>query len=292
MISMTGFGKASLVKDDYEIEIEIKSVNGKFLDFKCNVPKDIGYLEPLLRSRISKSYKRGTVELRLRYLDRSKPQIAINENKLLVYTDIMHKVMKASKTDIMPLEYMLKEYDIIEFSNKLSDNPQFSGDIIETLSKAIKIQQKAAKKEGNSIKKHILKSIESIFEAVEQIENTIPSFRKELFEKMKARILDLLPQSTNIDLEKRLMQELAIYLDRYDIGEEINRLKEHIDTLDKTIKDRAANDMGKTLNFIFQEMQRESNTLGSKYSNQHSFSNILLIKEEIEKCREIIQNVM
>lgn len=292
MISMTGFGKAAISKDDYEIEIEIKSVNGKFMEFKSNIPKDVNYLEPLLRAKINKNYKRGTVELKLRYIDRSKPEICINEKKLMVYSDIMHKVMDACKTETMPLEYMLKEFDIIEYGNRLSDNSQFTKDIIDTLSKAIKIQQKSARKEGNSIKKHILKSISCISDAVIQIETTIPVFRKELFEKMKARIIDLLPQSTNINLEQRLMQELAIYLDRYDIQEEINRLKEHIDTLHKTLVDRAANDIGKTLNFIFQEMQRESNTLGSKYSNQHSFSNILLIKEEIEKCREIIQNVM
>lgn len=292
MISMTGFGKAALSKDEYEIEIEIKSVNGKFMELKCNIPKDVNYLEPLLRSRISKNYKRGTVDLKLRYIDRTKPEITINENKLAVYSDIMHKVMRSCKTDTMPLEYMLKEYDIIEYSNNLTDNPQFTKDVLETLNKAIKNQQKGAKKEGLSIKKHIFKSIDCISVAVNGIEVTIPAFRKELFEKMKSRITDLLPQSTNINLEQRLMQELAIYLDRYDIGEEINRLKEHIDTLHKTLADRAANDIGKTLNFIFQEMQRESNTLGSKYSNQHSFSNILLIKEEIEKCREIIQNVM
>jgi uncharacterized protein (TIGR00255 family) len=292
MISMTGYGKASLAKADYEIEIEVKSVNGKFMEFKCNIPKDVSFLEPQLRAEINKKYKRGTVDLKLRYVDQSKPVIKINEEKLNVFAEVIHQVMKACKTDTMPLEYVLREYDIIEYRNKIAENPLFAKDIMSTLSKAIKIQQKGAKKEGLSIKKHILVSIERISEAVNAIEATIPNFRKELFEKMKSRIVDLLPQSTNINLEQRLMQELAIYLDRYDIQEEINRLKEHVDTLHKTIEDRAANDIGKTLNFVFQEMQRESNTLGSKYSNQHSFSNILLIKEEIEKCREIIQNVM
>jgi uncharacterized protein (TIGR00255 family) len=292
MISMTGYGKAALNKTDYEIEIEVKSVNGKFLEFKCNIPKDVSYLEPLLRARINKNYKRGTVELRLRYIDRSKPEVTINEEKLITFAEMMHKVMKISKTEIMPLEYLLKEYDIIEYKNKLSDNLSFSEDVLDVLTKAIKLQQKGALKEGKSIKKHIIQSINQISDAVNLIESTIPTFRKELFEKMKARIVDLLPQSTNINLEQRLMQELAIYLDRYDIQEEINRLKEHIDTLHKTFDAKAANDLGKTLNFVFQEMQREANTLGSKYSNQHSFHNILLIKEEIEKCREIIQNVM
>jgi uncharacterized protein (TIGR00255 family) len=192
----------------------------------------------------------------------------------------------------MPIEYIMREYDILEFKSNLFEMVEFNKDVASVLKKAIQNQQKMASKEGLSIRKHILSSIEKIFLAVSEIEGTILDFRKELFEKMKNRITEILPQSTNTNLEQRLMQELAIYLDRYDIQEEINRLKEHIDTMHKNITERDDNDMGKTLNFIFQEMLREANTLGSKYSNHHSFGNILVIKEEIEKCRELVQNVM
>jgi len=289
---MTGYGKASLIKDDYEIEIEIKSVNAKFLDLKCYIPKDLNYLELPLRTAINQNYKRGTVEMRLRYNDRTKPEVRVNEDKLEILSKAMQSIVKQLNAEKMPIEYIMREYDILEFKSNLFEMVEFNKDVASVLKKAIQNQQKMSSKEGLSIKKHILSSIEKIFLAVSEIEGTILAFRKELFEKMKNRITEILPQSTNTNLEQRLMQELAIYLDRYDIQEEINRLKEHIDTMHKNITERDDNDMGKTLNFIFQEMQREANTLGSKYSNHHSFGNILVIKEEIEKCRELVQNVM
>jgi uncharacterized protein (TIGR00255 family) len=292
MISMTGYGKASNVSDEYEIEIELKSVNAKFLDLKTYIPKDINYLELPIRTAINQFYKRGTIDVRIRYVDHTKPDVTLNEEKLKVLNSVLERVVKVFNADKMPIEYVLREYDVIELKSRLFESVDFNKDVITTLKKAISNQQKMAKKEGIGIKRVILNSLEQINVAVKTIEATIPIFRKELFDKMKDRINDVLPQSTNQNLEQRLMQELAIYLDRYDIQEEINRLKEHIDTINKQIVVKESNEVGKTLNFIFQEMQREANTLGSKYSNYHSFSNILLIKEEIEKCREIVQNVM
>jgi uncharacterized protein (TIGR00255 family) len=292
MISMTGYGKSSIIKDDYEIEIEIKSVNAKFLDLKCYIPRDTNYLELPLRTLVTQYFKRGTIELRLRYIDHSNPRISINENKLKVLIGAMQQILKVCDADKMPLEYILREYDVLDYKSVLFESVEFNKDIITAAKKAIKNQQITARKEGLSIKKQILESLMRLSKAIEEIDATIPQFRKELYEKMKSRILEVLPQATNVSLEQRLMQELALYLDRYDIQEEVNRLKEHIDSVHKHIEEKDENDMGKSLNFIYQEMHREANTLGSKYSNQLSFNNVLLIKEEIEKSREIIQNVM
>lgn len=292
MISMTGYGKSSIIKDEYEIEIEIKSVNAKFLDLKCYIPRDTNYLELPLRTLVTQYFKRGTIELRLRYIDHSNPRISINENKLKVLIGTMKQILKVCDADKMPIEYILREYDVLEYKSVLFESVEFNKDIITAAKKAIKNQQITARKEGLSIKKQILDSLTRLSKAIEDIDATIPQFRKELYEKMKSRILEVLPQATNVSLEQRLMQELALYLDRYDIQEEVNRLKEHIDSVQKHIEEKDENDMGKSLNFIYQEMHREANTLGSKYSNQLSFNNVLLIKEEIEKSREIIQNVM
>jgi uncharacterized protein (TIGR00255 family) len=292
MISMTGYGKSTIKKDDYEIEIEIKSVNSKFLDLKCFVPKDTSYLELPIRTTIGQYYKRGSIEVRLRYIDHTKPEVKINENKLKVLNDAIRTIMNICKSDSIPLEYILKEYDVLEFKSRLFESVEFNKDVIDATKKAIRNQQITARKEGISIRKIILTSLKSIQSAVIYIDETIPEFRNDLFLKMQSRINDVLPQASSINLEQRLMQELAIYLDKYDIQEELNRLKEHIDTVQNHIQERDENDIGKTLNFIFQEMHREANTLGSKYSNKLSFNNVILIKEEIEKCREIIQNVM
>lgn len=292
MISMTGYGKASVEKEFYEIEIELKSINAKFLDLKCYIPKDLSYLELPLRTALNQYYKRGTIELRVRYTDHTKPSATLNKEKLAVLNDVLQQIMKTCKAEKMPIEYILREYDVIELKSHLFEMVEFNQDVMAALKKAIANQQKMARKEGIGIKKVIFSSLETIISAVEEIEVTVPEFRNELYKKMYSRVQDVLGQSTKQNLEQRLMQELAIYLDKYDIQEELNRIKEHIDTMYKQINDKPENDLGKTLNFVFQEMQREANTLGSKYSNYHSFTNVLLIKEEIEKCREIIQNVM
>lgn len=289
---MTGYGKASLEKEFYEIEIELKSVNAKFLDLKCYIPKDLSYLELPLRTTLNQYYKRGNIELRVRYTDHTKPSASLNVEKLSVLNDVIQQILKTCNAEKMPIEYILREYDVIDLKSHLFEMVEFNQDVVAVLKKAINNQQKMAKKEGLGIRKAVFNSLEIIRKGVLEIEATIPEFRKELFTKMHERVQDVLGQSTKQNLEQRLMQELAIYLDKYDIQEELNRIKEHIDTIYKQISDKPENDLGKTLNFIFQEMQREANTLGSKYSNYHSFSNVLLIKEEVEKCREIIQNVM
>jgi len=292
MISMTGYGKASISNNEYEIEIEIKSVNGKFLDLKLHLPKEMSVLELPIRSLISQYYKRGTIELKLRYTDNSEPDIKFNEQKLIALSKTLHKVANILSVKMIPIEYILNQYEIIDLESSLFEREEFKQDVLETIKQAIENEQNMAREEGQGILEVINHSLQVIFTAVKEIEGTIPSFRLELFEKMKERVYEVLPEASKQNLEQRLMQELALYLDKYDIGEELNRLKEHIDTVHRQVIAKEENDLGKTLNFIFQEMQREANTLGSKYSNYHSFGNILLIKEEIENCREIVQNVM
>jgi uncharacterized protein (TIGR00255 family) len=289
---MTGFGKCNKQTNEYSIEIELKSTNSKYLDLKIYLSKDMSFLEPRLRLIITKYFKRGSIEVRIKYSDYTPPIVKVNESKFIPLYEIVSKLTNSLNNNTVPIEYILKEFDIIEYHSTLFESDNFVKDVEQTLKKTIKEQQRAAKKEGKSIKLQIIKTIDDISKALVDIDNTIPTYRKELYDKMKSRIESVILQATNLDIEQRLMQELAIYLDRYDIQEEISRLKEHIDTISKHLDERSENDLGKTLNFIFQEMQREANTLGSKYSNYLSFSSILLIKEEIEKCREVIQNVM
>lgn len=292
MISMTGYGKATTKKKNFEIEVEIKSVNSKYLDLKVYCSKELSNMEPLFRKEISNYFQRGTIDLRVRVIDYLEPNISVNEAKLKSLKKATDAVSNIFNNGKIPLEFILKEYDIINYKSILYENQAFKDDLLKTVKKAIIEQRKMAEIEGKGIKTIFIASIKEIRKALQEIDSTIPKYRTQLYERMKSRVLDVLPQSSSQAIEQRLMQELAIYLDRYDINEEITRLSEHIDTLFKKLKSYDGSDIGKTLNFILQEMQREANTLGSKYSNKHSFKYILFIKEEIEKCREIIQNVM
>jgi uncharacterized protein (TIGR00255 family) len=131
--------------------------------------------------------------------------------------------------------------------------------------------------------------MQQIEKAINAVSELCEPFKKELFATMHKHIEELIGSYKVENLEQRLIQELAIYVDKYDIGEELSRLRAHLKTFTSTLQEEG--DIGKTLNFIIQEMQREANTLGSKFSTTQSFPWILTIKEEIEMCREIIQNV-
>jgi len=159
----------------------------------------------------------------------------------------------------------------------------------QTLDKAIEALELSLRAEASNIKETLKHSSALMLETLDNIEKEIQPFKEELYSILKHRVTELLSNFNAEMLEQRLVQELAIYIDKYDIQEEISRLKCHINTLLATLEKEE--DTGKTLNFILQEMQREANTLGSKFSTARTFTYVLTLKEEIEKCREIVQNV-
>jgi len=207
-----------------------------------------------------------------------------------------HEVIKSAQSFLglnepVPLQFLLSEPGVIEIGNSLDEDPLLISVLTSTLDKAISALEAATEKEGTEIKSFLVDSMHKISQAVVEVENEIVPFKQELFTKLNTRILELL-KNTNLDnLEQRLVQETAIYVDKYDIQEEITRLRSHIGTFTRTLDKDDEPEIGKTLNFIMQEMHREANTLGSKFSTARTFPYVLTIKEEIEKCREICLNV-
>ena len=290
MKSMTGYGKAKLHREGIDLELEIKSVNGRYLDLRLYLPREIGFFEYTLRKRISEFLSRGTVEVRTSFTDHREPAILLNEAKLKKYNDIFRKAAQAlDMEDKITLETLLNEPGIIESANNLDEDATLNELLREALELALQELGKSLSAEAADIRKTITASTELMLEAVQQIETEIQPYKEELFAGMKTRTAELLQSYNNENLEQRLFQELAIYIDKYDIHEELSRLRSHIATLLQTLE--KAEDNGKSLNFVLQEMQREANTLGSKFSTAKTFKHILTLKEEVEKCREIVQNV-
>lgn len=292
MISMTGYGKSKLSETYFDIETEIKTVNAKFLDLKLYLPKELNPLEAEIRSLLTRFYPRGTVEVRFKYNDHSEPEIILNEialKKLLATFD-QYQDLKLSER--IPLEFLIKEYGLIEYKSSLFEREDFADSVIKSLKVAIKAQRKMASKEGRQIKKHFTDAIAKIEVSLQNIEQTIDVYKEKLFTDMKLRLSAILKEVEATSLEQRISQELAFYFDKYDIHEELQRLRTHISKFKEIAHNSLKNDTGKTLGFVFQEMQREANTLGSKFSNPLSFDDVIIIKEEVEKCREMILNVI
>ncbi|HHV36883.1 MAG TPA: YicC family protein [Candidatus Cloacimonetes bacterium] len=290
MKSMTGFGKSRIAKDSVEVYVEIKSINGRFFDLKTYIPRELNFFEYEIRKMVSARLKRGTIELRLYIDDQREPNIAVNELKLRKHYEVMKKALDLLKIDQeIPLDILFANLDIFEIDYKADEDSILIELIQNAIKHAIDELENSLSEEGANIKKVFMDSIETIESAIEKVKQEIQPYKEELFETMKKRI-EQITQDFKIDtLEQRLVQELALYIDRYDVHEEITRIESHIELFLETIENES--EIGKNLNFILQEMQREANTLGSKFSNSNTFQNIIVIKEEIEKCREIAHNV-
>lgn len=290
MRSMTGFGKARVRENNIEVDIDIKSINGRFLDLRIYLPRELNYYEHIVRKQCSEHLSRGTVDVRITVTDHREPNIKLNPTKLIKYHEIVQQAQEV--LDIsgeIDMSFLLNEPGIIEIDGRPEDDQGLNELLDRGLGTALDSLIESQKKEAISIRDILEKSCRLIQTQLTMVEAEIQPYKEELFRSMKARTTELLGSYTTENLEQRLFQEIALYIDKYDIQEEITRLRSHINTMIESLK--RTDEIGKNLNFILQEMQREANTLGSKFSTAKSFTFILSIKEEIEKCREIIQNV-
>jgi len=290
MRSMTGFGKARVRENNIEVDLDIKSINGRFLDLRIYLPRELNYYEHIVRKQCSERLSRGTVDVRITVTDHREPNIKLNPTKLVKYHEIVqqaHEVLGISGE--IDMSFLLNEPGIIEIDGRPEDDQELNELLDRALSTAIDSLIESQRKEAISIRDILEKSCRLIQTQLTLVEAEIQPYKEELFSSMKARTTELLGSFTTENLEQRLFQEIALYIDKYDIQEEITRLRSHINTMIESLK--RTDEIGKNLNFILQEMQREANTLGSKFSTAKSFTFILSIKEEIEKCREIVQNV-
>ncbi|HNS84677.1 MAG TPA: YicC family protein [Candidatus Cloacimonas sp.] len=290
MKSMTGFGSSLINRDNIEIELEIKSINARFLDLRIFLPRELSFYETEIRQHIIGVLSRGTIEVRINFNDYREPKLVLNKTKLLKYNDLAMEAAKLlASEEVVSIEFLLKEQGVIESADRLAEDEMLANVLNEALEQALHRINESMLVEGRQIKQMLIDSMQKIQKALNAISEMCEPFKKELFETMHRHIEELMGTYPKENLEQRLIQELAIYIDKYDIGEELSRLYAHINTFNSTLQGEG--DIGKTLNFIIQEMQREANTLGSKFSTAQSFPWILAIKEEIEKCREMIQNV-
>ncbi len=298
MNSMTGFGVAEYNKNDIYLRVSVKSLNDKYLNIRTRLPYELPeYLSYKIEQFIPKFVNRGGINVIVSLKD-SRNDIANmdfdNEHikKILDKLNTLKSNLgfdtSISLTDLMTLQKMenspIDQYYLSEeFQKVLSD----------TLIKAIKQLVDERKSEGNHLEEFFIKSINQIEVSLNTIEHSIPEYLEEL--KIKVRnICKEITHDEDINLskfnEEKLLSEINYYIDKSDITEEIVRLKSHLMKIRKviTVKNKP---IGLSIIFVIQEMQREISTISAKYHNVSIFSDIINIKEEIEKCKEQALNV-
>ncbi len=291
MKSMTGFGKATFFSEQYDFDIEVKSVNQRFLDLKINMPKEILHLESILKDTISKKIKRAKVDVRITLVDKRPPALILDENKLMAYWNIFQKARTILQIEApVSLEKVMEEPGVIYQGSSELATAEFVEALQGCLINALDEHHAMAMKEGASMQEALLISTSKINSSLSMIEECFPEYKEQVYLKLKQQVMEFLKESLNEETERRIITESALYIEKADVNEEIVRLKNHLDKFREKLYDDK-NEVGKSINFILQEMQREITTIGSKYNSAEIFSSVLIIKEEIEKCRELIQNV-
>ena len=287
--SMTGFGKSEVIIDELQINVEVKSLNSKFLDLSLKLPSAFKNLDLSIRSFVKEYLKRGKIEVMIHYEKKeASKKIIINKDQLINYHNQLREVSNELKLKIDSdlIGYALKLPEVIQHQKDAIEEDS-NGEILNAVKEACKDLNSFRKKEGNALNKELVKYVNSILESLKEINQ----YEKERLPKVRDKLkkaIDELNLKSQVD-EKRLEQELIFYSEKLDLTEEKVRLKEHCNHFIDSTKELNS---GKKLGFISQEMGREINTLGSKANNISIQKIVVGMKDELEKIKEQVLNVL
>ncbi|MBQ2836067.1 MAG: YicC family protein [Clostridia bacterium] len=287
--SMTGYGKSSLSINSREYQVEIKAVNHKYIDTNIRIPRIISYLEEDIRKLITSKIKRGKIDVSISFDNYSKDgnDIKINTELAKIYIDNLRKLAEEEN-----LSHNIEVTEITRFPDVLTiksnlDEDQIKTELLQAVEEAINQLVCMRQSEGTRISEDILAKIAQIETKKQEIFELSTGLIDEYIVKLETRIKEIL-KTDEID-KSRLMQEVVIYADKCSIEEEVTRLKSHIAQLRNLINSEEPS--GKKMDFIIQEMNRETNTIGSKANNLEITNRVVDIKTILEDVREQIQNI-
>lgn len=289
--SMTGYGKHNLTTDKFDIEVEIKSLNSKYFDFRFYSAREYSYLESFASKLIKETIGRGSVECRINITDLTEPMLMINEGKLKAIWEAGQRAKILLNTDEgISLDRILLYQGILEMKHQAGNEDDLLETLNSAIQKALEEHQTMAIEEGKIMSDFFKSSLAILNESTQKIKEIIPEYKTQIYNKIVENIKEMLKSEISDEILRRVVIETAFYVDRNDVNEEVVRLLDHIKKCEKLL-DADTDNIGKSFNFIIQEMHREANTLGSKFSIPETFEYILTIKEEIDKCKEMILNV-
>lgn len=287
--SMTGYGKSSLSINSREYQVEIKAVNHKYIDTNIKMPRIISYLEEDIRKLIASKIKRGKIDVSISFENYSKDgnDIRINTDLAKMYIQNLRQLAEEENISAnIEVTEITRFPDVLTIKSNLDEN-QIKTELLQTVEEAINQLINMRQCEGERISRDIFAKITQIEEKKQEIFMLSTGLIDEYVVKLEARIKELLKTE---DLDKsRLMQEVVIYADKCSVEEEITRLTSHIEQLRNLIN--ANEPSGKKMDFIIQEMNRETNTIGSKANNLEITNRVVDIKTILEDVREQIQNI-
>ena len=290
MLSMTGYGKKTEERAGRQMTVELRSVNHRYLDLSFRMPKVLNFLEDASRKLIAGYVSRGHMDIYYTYRNtrEDSKSIAVDKALLSAYNAAFDEICSVTDArDDRALTHYLGLHDIFIISEPEEDQDALSGLALYTLESALRELNAARAREGESLKHDMEARLTRLDELVGQIECRYPDTIVDYDSRLKQRVLELLDGAA-MD-EARLMQEVALMADRSAIAEEIVRLKSHITQYRESLS--LSEPIGRKLDFLLQEFNREVNTISSKSQDILITQLTLAAKAEIEKLREQAQNV-
>lgn len=289
--SMTGFGRCEVADGERKFTVEMKGVNHRYLDVNIRMPKKLNFFETSIRNLLKKRIQRGKVDLFISYEDLSEGQVSLKYNEALAqeYLDYFRQMETTFglENDVR-VSTISRCPEVLTMEEQALDEEELWNGLEKALNGAIDQFVETRTLEGENLKKDILEKLSGMLELVGYIEERAPRIIAEYREKLEAKVQELL-EDTQIE-ESRIAAEVVIFADKICTDEELVRLRSHIVHMKETLESSDSG-IGRKLDIIAQEMNREANTILSK-ANDLEVSNVGIdLKTEIEKVREQIQNI-
>lgn len=290
--TMTGFGRCRTVLHGREISVEIKSVNHRFFEFSCRTPKGYGFLDDKLKALVNSRVSRGKIDMFVTVgtAEDTPAEVKINHSLVSGYINAMKEISETYGIENDVTVTAISRFpDVYTVSKAPENEEEITADVLEAANTAIDGFIAMREAEGEKMKADILGRAEVILATVDEIDERSPQTVKEYEERLLDRINRTL-QDYNINIdEQRVLTEVAVFADKVAVAEETVRLRSHFAQLSKIMESQTP--IGREIDFIIQEMNREANTIGSKVQDAEIAHKVVKIKSEIEKMREQIQNI-
>ncbi len=288
--SMTGFGRCEVQEGDRKITVEMKAVNHRYLDVTIKMPKKLNFFEAAIRSELKNYIQRGKVDVFITYEDFTESNVCVKYNKELAaeYMAYLNKMAEDFSLDNdIRVSSLARFPEILTMEEQTIDEEELWQLLDKAVRGAAESFVETRIREGEHLRDDLIGKLSGMLENVDFITERSPQIVEEYRQKLTEKVRELL-EDTKID-ENRLLMEVTIFADKVCVDEELVRLRSHIETTKDTLI--VGGSIGRKLDFIAQEMNREANTILSKSSDLEISNHAIELKTEIEKVREQIQNI-
>jgi uncharacterized protein (TIGR00255 family) len=292
MKSMTGYGWGEASRDGWKITVEMSSVNRKQSEIAVNLPRELEVLEAQIRDGVNRCIARGrvTVRVSLHASDAvSAGRVRVNVARAAAYARRLAELARRLKLDdTVSLDHLVRAPGVLESEEEMEDAEKFWPSVEAALGQALAMMVKMREREGAHLQKDLARRMETMRRSSARVRKQAPQVQRRYREQLRDRVQKAGLPAEALD-EERLLKEVVLFADRSDITEELTRLQSHFQQFEDCA--RAAEPVGRTLDFLAQEMNREINTIGSKANDSLISREVVLLKAELEKFREQSMNV-